>query len=73
MKLIKPEELLSEEQYYSVTSGDEYEIHAAMKEYAKLHVEAVLSEVIKNLPYDDRMNQDSRFVYDIKQKYLKSI
>jgi hypothetical protein len=35
----------------------EKDIHTAMIEFAKLHVEAALKEATKCLPYDDKMNR----------------
>ena len=42
------EEFLQQEQFYAVTSGDEYEIAQAMIEFAKLHVQAALESASKN-------------------------
>ena len=42
--MITAEELLQQERFYAVTSGDEHEIINAMVEFAKMHVEAALEE-----------------------------
>jgi hypothetical protein len=38
------EEFLNQEQYYAVTSGDEYEICQFAIDFAKMHVELALKE-----------------------------
>jgi len=40
-------EFLQQEQYYAVTSGDEYEIQKAMIEFARLHCEAQEKAILK--------------------------
>ena len=47
------EELLKQEQFYAVTSGDEYEIAQAMIEFAKLHVEAALKQASEKAYFRD--------------------
>lgn len=44
------EELLQEERWSSVTSGDEYEICHFAREFAKMHVKAAIKECIESAP-----------------------
>lgn len=41
------------------------------KQFAEQHVKAALEEVIKNLPYDDKMNQDVLLIQTIRNVYPK--
>jgi hypothetical protein len=44
------EEILQEEKWYAVTSGDEYEICQFAIEFAKIHVKAAIKECIESAP-----------------------
>ena len=41
----------------------------AMKEFAKLHVEAALKSACATLPYDDKMNQNILDIIAINKSY----
>lgn len=47
---MKAKEFMNQEQYYAVTSGDEYEIQKLMTDFAKYHVENALKEALDSIP-----------------------
>jgi hypothetical protein len=49
--------VLNENDGYLAGDYSPNEVYYLMIEFAKLHVEQALKEAVKNLPYDDKMNQ----------------
>ncbi len=43
------EEFMTQEQYYGVTSGDEFEIQKIMKDFAQYHVEKTLKAASESI------------------------
>ena len=68
-KIPTPEEILEQESYYAVLSGDEYEIAKIMKDYLNLHKKAIRYEYDQYQFFLDGYSKGSASMAEVREAH----